>query len=101
MPTGPGRFGVSGHYGTKDPDTCDNFEGDYVASTTVPVSGGTETITDSGTFYGGIFKGGGAFGGEYSGDRAYGTIDVTPREGDCVTQPVTKVHVTGRQINKG
>jgi hypothetical protein len=48
---------------------------------------------DKRTWAAGTFKGNGAFGGEWSGERAYGTFDITPTEGDCITKPATKVHV--------
>jgi hypothetical protein len=98
--TGPGKFAIGGHYGTKGDNTCDRLQGDYQISVNFPTADGKETVKDNGTWAAGTFKGGGAFGGEWAGERAYGTFETTPREGDCVTKPMTKAHVTGRWIEK-
>jgi hypothetical protein len=101
QPSGPGTFGASGKYGTKDADTCSNAEGIYENNITVPTAGGQEKWTDKGTWSAGAFKGGGAFGGEFSSDRVDGTFEVTPKEGDCVSKPLTKINVLIRWTMKG
>jgi hypothetical protein len=98
--TGPGSFGVSGRYGTKDPDTCNNAEGIYRASITVPTADGKEKWTNRGDWAAGAFKGGGAFGGDFTGENGDGTFEVTPKQGDCVSSPMTKIHVTVRWTMK-
>lgn len=100
-PTGPGRFGASGKYGTKDPDDCSNAEGVFENSTTVPTSDGKENVKSKGTWAAGAFKGGGAFGGEFEGDNVKGTFEVTPKQGDCVSQPLTKIAYVIRWTYKG
>ncbi len=100
MPTGPGTYGASGHYGTKDPDNCNNAEGDYHNSITVPTADGTQKVANDGTWVVGAFRGGGAFGGEFKGETADGTFETTPKEGDCVTSPMTKVNAVLRWTMK-
>lgn len=93
MPTGPGTFGASGRYGTKDPDTCSDVEGVFENSSTLPTANGKENVKNKGTWAAGAFKGGGAFGGEFQGETADGTFEATPKEGDCVSKPMSKMHV--------
>jgi hypothetical protein len=95
-PTGPGKIGVTGHYGTKSGETCQSGGGgDFVANFSVPTSSGSEHVTVTGTFtYGGIQ--GGLFNGQFQGDRMSGTFQVRPTQGDCVTAPMTKAHQAAR-----
>ena len=94
-PTGKGTWGVDGHYGTEDPDACTTGgEGDAMQSSTVPTKDGEEKVTNNATFTFGALQGGGTFGGEFTGDNAEGTFEVTPKEGDCVSAPITKITVT-------
>lgn len=94
-PTGPGTWGVEGHYGTDDPDACTSGgEGDAIQSSTVPTKDGEEKVTNNATFTYGALQGGGTFGGEFTGDKADGTFEVTPTEGDCVSAPITKIRLT-------
>jgi hypothetical protein len=94
-PTGKGTFGSEGHYGTEDPDSCTSGgEGDAKQSSTVPTKDGEEKVTNNATFTFGALQGGGTFGGEFKGDKADGTFEVTPTEGDCVSKPITKITVT-------
>ncbi|MGH8990146.1 MAG: hypothetical protein ACRDZ7_01300 [Acidimicrobiia bacterium] len=101
QPTGPGTFGASGRYGTEDPDTCSDIEGVFENSSTLPTGDGEENFKNKGTWAAGTFKGGGAFGGDFSGDRANGTFEATPKEGDCVSAPMTKLNVVVRWTEKG
>ena len=41
----------------------------------------------------GPLQGGYPYGGTFTGQRMYGKFEVTPIEGDCVTTPVTRVHL--------
>ena len=93
-PTGPGKIGVTGRYGTKSGETCQSGGGgDFVANFTVPTSSGPQSVRVIGTFtYGGIQ--GGLFNGQFQGDRMSGTFQVRPTQGDCVTSPMTKAHAT-------
>lgn len=92
-PTGPGRFGFRGFYGTRDPDTCQtDGEGRGVASFTVPTEGGDQHITDPLTFVYGVLDGNGLVGGTWQGERAAGIFEVMPTKGDCVTAPITASH---------
>jgi len=100
-PTGPGTFGASGKYGTNGPDTCNKASGIYENHVTFPTANGQEKWADNGTWAAGAFKGGGAFGGEFSSDRVDGTFEVTPKEGDCVSKPLTKISVVIRWTMKG
>jgi hypothetical protein len=100
-PTGPGTFGAAGRYGTNGPDKCDKAEGIFENSMTVPTAGGKENSKNKGTWSAGAFKGGGAFGGEFHGDTGDGTYEVTPKQGDCVSQPMTKIGYVIRWTQKG
>ena len=90
MPTGPGTYGASGRYGTVDADDCANAEGVYQASITISTADGPQHWTNRGPWTAGAFQGGGAFGGTFTGDNADGTFETTPKEGDCLTRPLTK-----------
>ena len=100
-PTGPGTFEGSGRYGTKDPDTCTNAEGVYQNSMTIPTADGEETVANKGDWVAGTFKGGGAFGGEFTGETGDGTFEAVPKQGDCVNSPMTKISVVLRWALKG
>jgi hypothetical protein len=93
MPTGPGTYGAFGRYGTEDPDDCSNAEGVYENSITIPTADGPQRVTNRGPWKAGAFQGGGAFGGSFTGETADGTFETTPKEGDCVTRPLTKTNV--------
>jgi hypothetical protein len=96
-PTGSGTFGVSGHYGTRDGDTCaSGGEGDAVQGWTIPTDDGDEKIADQQTFTYGALSGGSTFGGEFKGERYSGTFEVTPQDGDCFTRPLTTVRAVVR-----
>jgi len=93
-PTGAGSYHDSGHYGTKDPDTCqDGGEGDGVFSSTVPTTDGDLVLTGPYTWtFGDLTSNPGFVSGAFTGDGVRGTFKVTPTEGDCVTG-ITKIHV--------
>ena len=93
-PTGDGQVTEDARYGTKDPDTCQGGgEGDGRYVVTIPTSGGVQKFVATFTFtYGEPSTHGGVVAGRITGDGVRGTFDVTPKEGDCVTKPVTRVH---------
>ena len=93
MPTGPGTYGASGRYGTDNPDDCSNAEGDYQNSITIPTADGPQRVTNQGPWAAGAFQGGGAFGGTFKGETADGSFESTPKEGDCVTKPLTRMDI--------
>jgi hypothetical protein len=94
-PTGPGSYSDSGRYGTKDPDTCqEGGEGTGVFSSTIPSKDGGMVLTGAYTFtYGDYTANPGYVSGKFSGDGVRGTFKVRPLEGDCITKPITRVHV--------
>jgi len=93
-PTGDGQVTEEGRYGTKDPDSCQSGgEGDGRLFITIPTSAGTEKFVAVYTMtYGEPSTRGGVVAGRFQGDGFHGTFDATPKEGDCVTKPVTRVH---------
>ena len=95
-PSGPGTVSETGHYGTKDPDTCQGGgEGDGVFSLAIPTSGGEQKFSAAFTFtYGDLSTKGGIVSGKFQGEGISGTFEVTPTEGDCVVKPITKIHTT-------
>jgi len=99
-PTGDGQITEVARYGTKDPDTCTSGgEGDGRYDISVPTSAGVQTFTAVFTFtYGEPSTRGGVVAGKVQGKGFHGTFDVTPKKGDCVTAPVTRVH-TVNEIN--
>lgn len=97
-PTGPGTSGYDGHYGTKDPDTCQGGgEGAGTFTITIPTSAGDQRISDTdNTYTYGGFKGGSPFSGAFKGSHMSGTFEVQPLDGDCASKPVTKFRVNGK-----
>jgi hypothetical protein len=93
-PKGDGQVTEQARYGTKDPDTCQNGgEGDGKLEVSIPTSAGVERFTMLFTFtYGEPSTRGGVVAGKFQGRGFHGTFDATPKEGDCVTKPVTRVH---------
>jgi hypothetical protein len=93
-PTGDGQVSEVARYGTKDPDTCTSGgEGDGKYDISIPTSAGVQTFTAVFTFtYGEPSTRGGVVAGKVEGKGFHGTFDVTPKKGDCVTAPVTRVH---------
>jgi len=93
-PTGDGQVTEEGRYGTKDPDSCQSGgEGDGRLFITIPTSAGTVKFVAVYTMtYGEPSTRGGVVAGRFKGDGFHGTFDATPKEGDCVTKPVTRVH---------
>ena len=102
-PTGAGRSGYDGRYGTKNPDTCQSGgEGAGTFTITIPTSAGDQRISDAdNTYTYGAFKAGAPFSGEFKGSRMSGTFDVQPLDGDCASKPVTKFRVNGKITLKG
>ena len=102
QPTGPGKSGSEGRYGTKGADTCQSGgEGDAVMSMTIPTSGGPEHIKNTIIFEYGAFNAGAPFSGTFRGDRMSGTLEVTPIDGDCASKPVTRYQVKGKGTLNG
>ena len=99
-PTGDGTFSEVGRYGTKDPDTCQGGgEGDGRLVLSVPTDGGEQRFEAPFTFtYGEPSTRGGVVAGRFEGKGFHGTFDATPKKGDCVTAPVTRIH-TVDEIN--
>lgn len=93
-PTGNGQVTENVRYGTKDPDTCTSGgEGEGNMGISVPTSAGLQTFTIVFTFtYGEPSTRGGVVAGKFQGKGFHGTFDVTPKKGDCVTAPVTRIH---------
>jgi hypothetical protein len=97
QPTGPGTLGVTGRYGTQDPDTCLDGEGEGRFSFTFPTAEGEGKRSNNFSFSFGLV--GALVGGppgEFSGNGFSGTIDVQPEEGNCFVTPVTKVSIRGQ-----
>ena len=96
MPTGIGSYGEEpGRYGTADPDTCqDGGEGDGVFFASIPTADGDLELRAPYTYtFGDLVSNPGFVSGQFKGDGVRGTFKVRPLEGDCVTSPITRVHV--------
>lgn len=93
QPTGIGSRAEAGDYGVKDPDTCGGGEASFTFSFTIPTVGGNQHVTGTGTATYGPLQGAAPYGGTFTGERMYGKFQATPVEGDCVTSPVTKIHL--------
>ena len=93
--TGTGTRGEWGRYGVDGPNSCRHMQGkgDETWSLTMPTTGGPQHLTDFATVEYGPLQGGGLLGGTLESKRMYGTFQVTPLDGDCVTRPVTRAHV--------
>jgi hypothetical protein len=93
--TGTGTRGEVGRYGLDGPNSCSKPDGtgDETFSLTVPTASGPQHVSDFATLTYGAFQGGGVLGGTLKSNRMYGTFNVTPMVGDCVTAPITKMHV--------
>lgn len=98
QPTGPGRTGIQGRYGTKGGDTCQSGGGgDGVNAITIPTSAGNQDITNTFTYTYGPLQSGGLFAGQFQGDRLSGTFESRPNGvATCATTPMTRFHVTGK-----
>jgi hypothetical protein len=107
-PTGTGRFGAEGRYGTRDPDSClIGGEGTAVQTFSIPTAEGARRVRNPITFTyhpvstrpPGAGPGPGPIAaGEFRGPRYSGTFDVTALKGDCVTAPVTRVRLDARGV---
>jgi hypothetical protein len=93
-PTGDGQVTEVAHYGTKDPDTCTSGgEGDGQFDISIPTAAGLQTFTAVFDFtYGEPSTRGGVVAGKLQGKGFHGTFDVTPKKGDCISAPVTRIH---------
>lgn len=97
QPTGPGTFGAEGHYGTDGADTCaSGGEGDAHQAFTLPTAERPNHVENDVTFTYGALSGGAVVGGEFKSEEFSGTFEIQPTEGDCVTAPVTRVHLTAK-----
>ncbi|MGH9035223.1 MAG: hypothetical protein ACRD0O_05610 [Acidimicrobiia bacterium] len=93
---GLGRRGEVGRYGTDGPDTCaSGGEAEVSFSFTIPTAGGDQHVVGTLTVDYGPLEGGNFYGGTLTGPQMYGKFEVVPLEGNCVTTPVTRVHVRG------
>jgi len=91
--TGPGTLFDEGPYGTVDPDSCTaGSEGTGIDHITVPTAEGPQTI-ESHYSYEANKAATGPLRGEFTGSRYSGTFEIRVLEGDCVTQPVTKLEL--------
>ncbi|MGH8971632.1 MAG: hypothetical protein ACRD0C_00300 [Acidimicrobiia bacterium] len=94
QPTGAGTWGAHGRYGTADPDSCTSGgEAESNHSLTVPTADGSVHSAHTAQLTYGALKGDGIIGGRFDSPEASGTFEVTPKEGDCVTAPITRIHV--------
>jgi hypothetical protein len=94
QPTGVGTRGEVGHYGVNGPDTCGSGgEAEVSFSFTIPTTGGDQHVVGTFTVDYGPLEGGSLYGGTLTGPQMYGKFDATPVEGDCVTTPLTRVHL--------
>jgi hypothetical protein len=93
-PTGDGQVTEDAHYGTKDPDTCTSGgEGVGRMDISVPTTAGVQSFSISFTFtYGEPSTRGGVVAGKFTGKGFHGTFDITPKKGDCLTAPITRIH---------
>ena len=100
--TGRGTFGAEGRYGTAgNGDSCHSKEGrgNGTAHLTVPVEGGTRHVDDPFTLT--YRVDGRSVVGEIAGQRFSATFDVTKANGDCLWNPVTRIHIRGRGHLRG
>ncbi|HKY76442.1 MAG TPA: hypothetical protein VJS45_09890 [Acidimicrobiia bacterium] len=96
-PVGPGTLGVVGRYGTNDPDTCLDGEGEGRFSFTFPTADGEGRRSNVFAFSFGLLRAlTGGPSGEFSGQGFSGTIEVQPEEGNCLVTPVTRVSIRGQ-----
>jgi hypothetical protein len=101
---GSAVFSGDYRYGTRHPDSCaaglmGDGEGTGIEYRTYPTTGGEQRVTDRMTFhYGQPSTRGGVISGTFEGEHCSGTFELTPTEGDCVTRPITKAHVTGHEV---
>jgi hypothetical protein len=95
MPTGPATRGEDGRYGVEGPSSCTNPSGvgEWTIVFTMPTTGGRQHVEFPVRGPYGPLKGGGVFGGTFTGEGMYGHYAVSVLEGDCVTTPITKVHL--------
>lgn len=100
QPSGVGRLGEDGPYGTADPDSC--MSGGEATGTdhlAIQTANGLQQITSEyRAVYGKLSNENWVFGGEFTGTRFTGSFRFTLLEGDCVTSPVTKIRVTGKGL---
>jgi hypothetical protein len=103
--TGKGVEDQDGHYGVQHPNSCASAitgdgDGKGVINMTIPTSDRDQHVTSlfTLTFGGKVPTHGGLAAGEFKGDHFSGTFEFTPTEGDCVTKPLTKAHVTGEGV---
>jgi hypothetical protein len=94
-PTGIGGYEEDFRYGTKDPDTCQQGgEGEGVWRAFVPTNAGEQRLDAPFTLtYGDLTSNPGSVTAEFQGEGVHGTASVTPVEGDCVVEPITRVRV--------
>jgi hypothetical protein len=92
--TGPGRWGVSGTYGTaEEADDCFGVHGPIEFTFTIPTEGGPQQGKTLGSFDYGPRYGRPPTGGVMRTARASGSYSFTPLQGDCITSPLTVGHL--------
>jgi hypothetical protein len=95
MPTGLATRGEDGRYGVEGPSSCMSQSGvsEWTIVFTVPTTGGPQHVEFPvrGTY--GPLHGGGVWGGTFTGEGMYGHFTGTVLQGNCVTEPITKVHL--------
>lgn len=99
-PTGPGTFHDKGRYGTKDPDSClGGGEGEGAYTMVFPTAAGDQTVVLPFTLkYGDPSTKNGPVAIHTRGEGWIGEFGGTPKEGDCVSKPVTKVLAKGEIV---
>lgn len=100
-PTGPGTLHDEGRYGTKDPDSClSGGEGEGAYTITFPTADGEQKVVTPFTVTLGdpSPSSDGIVGIHVRGDGMSGDLHGTPTEGDCFSEPVTKVKVGGKLV---
>lgn len=85
--TGPGTYTSSGTF----EGACTGVTGEFDYRITVPTAQGERTIADHGTFTTPYF----------TSEKGFGTFQLAPIEGDCVTAPLTKMQVYGQFFQTG
>jgi hypothetical protein len=94
-PTGTATRGESGRYGVEGPSSCTDPAGvaEWTITFTVPTTLGPRHFEFPVRGPYGPLKGDGVYGGTFTGKEMHGHYTVTVLQGDCVTSPITKVHL--------
>lgn len=98
-PTGPGTIGFAGTYGPGGCLAGGRGAGRHVL--TLPTADGPVRLTNDFTFRWGLAGGEPPFDGRFDGPLLSGRFRVRAIEGDCVTNPVTRVRLTATGVAPG